>query len=77
MIPPLQFLLYFRNEFDIIPVLEPKNNKSPVVLVDHKLGLELWSVKILFQYAYHTLMSWRNKKSYKFIGKLCNRLPLL
>ncbi|XP_060574914.1 protein prenyltransferase alpha subunit repeat-containing protein 1-like [Ruditapes philippinarum] len=55
------------NEFDFIPVLEPKNNRSPVVLVDHKLGLELWSVKILFQYVYHTLMGWRNKKSYKFI----------
>ncbi|XP_045156593.2 protein prenyltransferase alpha subunit repeat-containing protein 1-like [Mercenaria mercenaria] len=55
------------DEFDFIPVLEPKNNRSPVVLVDHKLGLELWCVKILFQYAYHTLMGWRSKKSYKFM----------
>lgn len=60
----------YSDEFDFIPVSEPRNNKSPIVLVDHKLGLELWCVKILFQYAYQTLMAWRTKKSPKFIGKI-------
>ena len=55
------------DEFDFIPVTEPTKNRSPIVVVDHKLGLELWSVKILYQYVYHTLMDWRSKKSSKFI----------
>ncbi|WAR00787.1 PTR1B-like protein [Mya arenaria] len=54
------------DEFDYIPVLEPKNNCSPVVLVDHKLGVELWSVRILFQFAYHALMDWRDKNTCSF-----------
>lgn len=58
------------NEFDYIPVLEPKNNKSPVVLVDHKLGLELWSVRILFQYAYHKLMQWRTTHKFTEPGEV-------
>ena len=57
-----------RDEFDFLPVTEPKQNRSPVVLVEHKLALELWSVKILFQYAYHTLLAWRSKESHKFSG---------
>ncbi|KAL4227340.1 Protein prenyltransferase alpha subunit repeat-containing protein 1 [Mactra antiquata] len=56
------------DEFDFIPVLEPRNNKSPIVLVEHKLGLELWCVKILFQYSYRSLMAWRNKKASKFLA---------
>ncbi|KAK3606300.1 hypothetical protein CHS0354_037978 [Potamilus streckersoni] len=49
------------DEYDFLPVLEPKQNKSPIILVDHKLGLETWSVKVLYQYAYHTVLNWRNK----------------
>jgi len=62
--------LSFRNEYDFLPVVEPKHNRSPLVLQEHKLGLELWSVKILYQYAYNTLMSWRQKEPQaKFLGK--------
>lgn len=58
-----------RDEYDFLPVLEPKNNKSPLVLQEHKLGLEAWSVKVLFQYAYHQLISWRkNTPPTKFLG---------
>ncbi|XP_064619274.1 protein prenyltransferase alpha subunit repeat-containing protein 1-like [Lineus longissimus] len=49
------------DEFDIIPILEPKQNRSPVVLIDHKLGLEHWCVRILYSYAYDRLMDWRTK----------------
>ncbi|KAL5005201.1 hypothetical protein ScPMuIL_018657 [Solemya velum] len=59
------------DEYDFIAVLEPKNNRSPLVLVDHKLGLELWSVKILYQYAYNVLLGWRNREPQgKFIEPL-------
>nr|XP_022329534.1 protein prenyltransferase alpha subunit repeat-containing protein 1-like isoform X2 [Crassostrea virginica] len=63
------------DEYDFLPVLEPKNNKSPLVLQEHKLGLEAWSVKVLFQYAYHQLISWRkNTPPTKFLdpGELCS-----
>ncbi|KAH3741506.1 protein prenyltransferase alpha subunit repeat-containing protein 1-A-like [Dreissena polymorpha] len=54
------------DEFDYIPVMEPQTNCSPVVLVNHKLGIEMWSLKILLQFAYHSLMEWR-ATSKKFI----------
>ena len=62
--------MFFRDEFDFLPLLEPKQNRSPVVLVDHKLALELWCVKILFQYVYHTLIALRSKEAHQFSGKL-------
>ncbi|KAK3096488.1 hypothetical protein FSP39_000644 [Pinctada imbricata] len=56
------------DEYDFLPVKEPKHNRSPLVLQEHKLGLEAWSVKILFQYAYNRLFAWRNNESQsKFI----------
>lgn len=48
------------DEYDFLPVPEPKHNRSPLVLQEHKLGIESWSVKILFQYAYNQLIGWRN-----------------
>lgn len=64
-------IIFFSDEYDFIAVLEPKNNRSPLVLVDHKLGLELWSVKILYQYAYNVLLGWRNREPQgKFIGEI-------
>ncbi|XP_071170161.1 protein prenyltransferase alpha subunit repeat-containing protein 1-like isoform X1 [Mytilus edulis] len=59
------------DEYDFLPVLEPKHNRSPLILQDHKLGLEMWSVKILHHYAYNTLMTWRMKEvNAKFLGQL-------
>lgn len=63
------FLLPPRDEYDFLPVPEPKHNRSPLVLQEHKLGIESWSVKILFQYAYNQLISWRNNTPpTKFLG---------
>ncbi|PVD19913.1 hypothetical protein C0Q70_20407 [Pomacea canaliculata] len=49
------------DEYDFLPVKEPQNNASPLLLVEHKLGLELWSVRLLFQYAYTRLLTWRDR----------------
>ncbi|KAK7496820.1 hypothetical protein BaRGS_00011800 [Batillaria attramentaria] len=49
------------DEYDFLPVTEPQNNASPLLLVEHKLGLELWSVRLLFRYAYNRLMTWRDR----------------
>lgn len=60
---------FFSDEYDFLPVQEPKHNRSPLILQEHKLGIESWSVKILFQYAYHRLVSWRkNSPQTKFLG---------
>ncbi|XP_062595154.1 protein prenyltransferase alpha subunit repeat-containing protein 1-B-like isoform X1 [Saccostrea cucullata] len=63
------------DEYDFLPVPEPKHNRSPLVLQEHKLGMESWSIKILFQYAYYRLISWRkNSPQTKFIdpSELCS-----
>ncbi|KAL8615928.1 hypothetical protein ACOMHN_034604 [Nucella lapillus] len=49
------------DEYDFLPVMEPQHNASPLVVVEHKLGLELWSVHLLFCYAYNRLLNWRDK----------------
>ena len=62
-------LLGYREEYDFLPVTEPQHNASPLLLVEHKLGLELWSVRLLFRYAYNRLMNWRDRsQSSTFIG---------
>ena len=38
------------DEFDIIPVPHQELNRSPVIIIEHKLGLELWCVKQLYTY---------------------------
>ncbi|ESP05302.1 hypothetical protein LOTGIDRAFT_102637 [Lottia gigantea] len=71
------------DEYDVLPVIEPKHNKSPLVVVDHKLGVELWCVSILYQHAYDRLFSWRDKNGGgKFIdpvevGNLCRAVLLV
>jgi len=46
------------DEFDILPFMKPETAESTgVLLIDHKLGLEAWAVKPLFQYAYKRMMS--------------------
>lgn len=44
-----------------MPVMEPQNNASPLLLVEHKLGMELWSVRLLYRYAYSRLLLWRDR----------------
>lgn len=63
----------FRDEYDFLPVLEPTHNRNPVLVIDHKLGLELWAAKLVFHYAYVKVMAWRMKKPHsKHIGEYLN-----
>lgn len=48
-------------EFDIIPVVEAQN-KSPVIHVGHKVGLQSWCIKHLYQYCYSKLLDWREQR---------------
>ena len=47
-------------EFDIIPIEDKICNKSPVILQDHRLALESWSIKHLYQYTYHQFIESRS-----------------
>ncbi|XP_069694205.1 protein prenyltransferase alpha subunit repeat-containing protein 1 [Periplaneta americana] len=49
-------------EFDIVPVTV-NNNKSPVLHVEHSLGLESWCVRHVYCYTYHRLMDARQLRS--------------
>nr|CAD7423519.1 unnamed protein product [Timema monikensis] len=52
----------YLKEFDIIPVTE-NQNKSPVLHVEHSLGLESWCVRHVYCHAYHRLMNIRQHRS--------------
>lgn len=74
----ITFFFTPRDEYDFLPVPEPKHNRSPLVLQEHKLGIESWSVKILFQYAYNQLIAWRNNSPpTKFLGIISFQLKVV
>ena len=60
-------ILFFSDEYDFLPIIEPAVNKNPFVVVDHKLGIQAWAVKILFQYAYEKLL--RSNVSNRYASK--------
>ncbi|GFS01292.1 prenyltransferase alpha subunit repeat-containing protein 1 [Elysia marginata] len=65
----------FIDEYDVLPVLEPKHNKSPFILENHKLGVEAWAVKVLLKYSINRLIGWRSRNPLEqFIDPLdiCN-----
>ena len=45
------------DEFDFLPVLKQTDNSNPVVLENHKLGIELWAGKVIFMHGYKKLFS--------------------
>lgn len=47
---------YLRQEFSIIPTTENEKNKSPILYHDNHLGLELWCVKYVYNYAHNYLL---------------------
>ncbi|XP_077989377.1 protein prenyltransferase alpha subunit repeat-containing protein 1-like [Glandiceps talaboti] len=49
------------DEFGFIPCPEALQNRSPVILEQHKLGIESWSVPLVYQYAYTQLIQSRQK----------------
>lgn len=69
----LTFILLHRDEFDVIAVVEPRHNRSPFILQEHKLGVEAWAGKILLKYTANRLIGWRQRlPEEKFIGNVCS-----
>lgn len=56
----LSLSLPCRSSFEIIPK-ETNCNKSPVVHVDHNLGLESWCAQHVYDHAHRTLISHRRQ----------------
>ncbi|KAM4707599.1 protein prenyltransferase alpha subunit repeat-containing protein 1 [Discoglossus pictus] len=50
------------DEIGLIPCPEARYNRSPIVLVENKLGVESWCIKFLLPYVHHKLLLYRQKK---------------
>lgn len=59
-------LFYFdcRDEIGLIPCPEARYNRSPIVLVENKLGVESWCVKFLLPYVHNRLLLYRQRKQW-------------
>lgn len=51
-----------RDEIGVIPCPEARYNRSPIVLVENKLGVESWCVKFLLPYVHNKLLLYRQRK---------------
>lgn len=56
--------LIFRDEIGLIPCPEARYNRSPIVLVENKLGVESWCVKFLLPYVHNKLLLYRTRKQW-------------
>ncbi|XP_053322535.1 protein prenyltransferase alpha subunit repeat-containing protein 1 [Spea bombifrons] len=50
------------DEIGLIPCPEARYNRSPIVLVENKLGVESWCIKFLLPYVHNKLLLHRQKK---------------
>ncbi|XP_027694963.1 protein prenyltransferase alpha subunit repeat-containing protein 1 isoform X2 [Vombatus ursinus] len=50
------------DEIGLIPCPEARYNRSPIVLVENKLGVESWCVKFLLPYVHNKLLLYRQRK---------------
>lgn len=50
------------DEIGVIPCPEARYNRSPIVLVENKLGVESWCVKFLLPYVHNKLLLYRQHK---------------
>ncbi|XP_054630597.1 protein prenyltransferase alpha subunit repeat-containing protein 1 [Dunckerocampus dactyliophorus] len=50
------------DEIGVIPCPEARYNRSPIVLVENKLGIESWCVKFLLPYVHNKLVLYRQRK---------------
>ncbi|XP_078386191.1 protein prenyltransferase alpha subunit repeat-containing protein 1 isoform X1 [Cetorhinus maximus] len=50
------------DEIGLIPCLEAKYNRSPIVLLENKLGIESWCVKLLLPCVHSKLVLYRQRK---------------
>ncbi|XP_051499100.1 protein prenyltransferase alpha subunit repeat-containing protein 1 isoform X2 [Apus apus] len=53
-----------RDEIGLIPCPEARYNRSPIVLVENKLGVESWCVKFLLPYVHSKLLLYRQRKQW-------------
>ncbi|XP_066567282.1 protein prenyltransferase alpha subunit repeat-containing protein 1 isoform X2 [Amia ocellicauda] len=52
------------DEIGLIPCPEARYNRSPIVLVENKLGVESWCVKFLLPYVHNKLLLFRQRKQW-------------
>ncbi|XP_029468626.1 protein prenyltransferase alpha subunit repeat-containing protein 1 isoform X2 [Rhinatrema bivittatum] len=53
-----------RDEIGLIPCPEARYNRSPIVLVENKLGVESWCIKFLLPYVHNRLLLYRQRKQW-------------
>ena len=64
-LPLILFMFYIlRDEIGLIPCPEARYNRSPIVLVENKLGVESWCVKFLLPYVHNKLLLHRTRKQW-------------
>lgn len=56
------FLDVRRDEIGVIPCPEARYNRSPIVLVENKLGVESWCVKFLLPCVHNQLLQYRQRR---------------
>ncbi|NXK13970.1 PTAR1 protein, partial [Herpetotheres cachinnans] len=52
------------DEIGLIPCPEARYNRSPIVLIENKLGVESWCVKFLLPYVHNKLLLYRQRKQW-------------
>ncbi|XP_023659021.2 protein prenyltransferase alpha subunit repeat-containing protein 1 [Paramormyrops kingsleyae] len=52
------------DEIGLIPCPEARYNRSPIVLVENKLGMESWCVKFLLPFVHNKLLLYRQRKQW-------------
>uniref|UniRef100_K7FVK3 Protein prenyltransferase alpha subunit repeat containing 1 n=1 Tax=Pelodiscus sinensis TaxID=13735 RepID=K7FVK3_PELSI len=52
------------DEIGLIPCPEARYNRSPIILVENKLGVESWCVKLLLPYVHNKLLLYRQRKQW-------------
>ncbi|NXN08466.1 PTAR1 protein, partial [Indicator maculatus] len=52
------------DEIGLIPCPEARYNRSPIVLVENKLGVESWCVKFLLPYVHNKLLLYKQRKQW-------------
>ncbi|XP_054664737.1 protein prenyltransferase alpha subunit repeat-containing protein 1 [Grus americana] len=52
------------DEIGLIPCPEARYNRSPIILVENKLGVESWCVKFLLPYVHNKLLLYRQRKQW-------------
>ncbi|XP_069481891.1 protein prenyltransferase alpha subunit repeat-containing protein 1 isoform X2 [Ambystoma mexicanum] len=68
------------DEIGLIPCPEARYNRSPIVLVENKLGVESWCIKFLLPYVHSKLLLYRQRKQWlnreELIDTTCTLLLL-